>query len=74
MRTVREAVGQLLEYRYFRDLSAAKLYILLDQRPEEPVVDYVEGVLRTYLCWWDGNRLCGGPMSAKELGDLGISG
>src|SRR5262249_55965151 len=42
---IRQAVGQLFEYRRFIGPHEARLCILLDTKPEEHLVDYVENDL-----------------------------
>src|SRR5262249_45612371 len=51
---VREAVGQLFEYRYFLGPADALLCVLLDEAPGQPLCDYVEQQLNMLIAWWDG--------------------
>lgn len=68
---VREAIGQLLEYRHFRHSPDSELCILLDQPPDTAVVPYVEHVLKAFIIWWDGARLIGGPATSRRFTFLG---
>jgi hypothetical protein len=57
---IREAVGQLFEYRHFIGPKAGLLFILLDEDPGSALVEYVENVLGLGICWMFGDRLFGG--------------
>ena len=59
IRAVREAVGQLFEYRRFVGPSVAELAILLDSPPDPVLQAYVEEDLDMRLFWWDGDGLKG---------------
>jgi len=74
LHAVREAVGQLLEYKHFRlPNSEAKLCILLDRKPEHPsLTTYVEDGLGMFLLWWDG-VLHAGPKTFSHLDKLGVT-
>ena len=45
MFAIREAVGQLFEYRHFIGPKTALLFVLLDEDPGTVLVDYIENVL-----------------------------
>ncbi|HWS18833.1 MAG TPA: hypothetical protein VN223_12490 [Candidatus Elarobacter sp.] len=64
---IREAVGQLLEYRYFLGPKDATLCIVLDENPGSMLTDFVEHWLGMRICWVTGNQLFGGPKTAEEL-------
>ena len=71
---VREAVGQLHEYRHFDGPETADLCILLDQEPDhKELVAYVEDSLGILLAWWTGTDISGGPKTTARFADLGIS-
>lgn len=70
---VRDAVGQLLEYRHFRGPHSAALGILLESDPGRELVTYVEDVLGMLLAWWDGTSLRGGPRTVEMLAVIGVT-
>jgi hypothetical protein len=70
---VREAVGQLYEYRYFLGPKDALLCILLDANPGPALVEYVENHLALAICWMVGKQLIGGPKTAVALSACGIA-
>ncbi|MGH9489003.1 MAG: hypothetical protein ACRD2F_08500 [Terriglobales bacterium] len=74
MRCVREAVGQLLEYKYFG--THYRLYrpcIFLDRFPGDPLVTYVEGLAQKMLVMWvRRGKLCAGPATAEWLEQFGV--
>jgi hypothetical protein len=63
---IREAVGQLLEYRHFLGPRDAHLCILLDGNPGRALNDYVEKVLGFFILWVEGSRLLGGARTAQK--------
>ena len=67
LNAVREAVGQLFEYRRFIGPSEAQLAILLDQAPDPILLRYVEEDLGILLVWWDGKQVTG-PKLYRMLG------
>jgi len=69
---VREAVGQLHDYRYFWGPKEAILCVLLDASPGTDFETYVEDYLGLLLVWWTEEGLTGGSQSAKKLRQLGI--
>ena len=64
LRAVREAVGQLFEYRCFLRPDA-ELAILLDATPDNVLINYVERDLGISIYWWSDGRLNG-----PDLGGL----
>ena len=49
---IRQAVGQLYEYRHFRVADpAARLVFLASERPPKPWIDYLEGDRDIAVCW-----------------------
>jgi hypothetical protein len=64
---IREAVGQLLEYRWFLGPREAGLCILLDGHPGVALVEYVEEQLGLLVAWWTGGTLDAGPRSRLRL-------
>jgi hypothetical protein len=69
---VREAVGQLLEYRHFQGPREAQLGIILERAPRAGLVAYVEDVLGFFLMWKEGDALIGGPKTVAALGTAGV--
>jgi hypothetical protein len=69
---VREAVGQLLEYRHFLGPEDAKLCIALDAEPSPDIVSYVEDSLQMLLLWAKDGVVYGGPRTASTLYSLGV--
>jgi hypothetical protein len=70
---IREAVGQLWEYRYFVGPSDALLCVLLDKDPGAPLVNYVEQHLGISVVWFSDERLICGPKTGADLLDCGFS-
>jgi hypothetical protein len=64
---IRQAVGQLFEYRRFIGPRQAKLCILLDAKPEEHLVDYVETDLGLLVAWLTPEGVAGGPKTKALL-------
>ncbi len=70
---IREAAGRVLEYRYFLGPRDAQVGILLDPRPGEHLVEYVEKALGMMIMWADdGGRFRGGAETATALAAIGI--
>jgi len=69
---VREAIGQLHEYRWFYGPRESLLCVLLDQEPGSALVPYVEGHLGLLLAWWSDNTLAMGPSTSIRLAREGI--
>lgn len=59
LKAVREAVGQLLEYRYFIGPRNAELAVLIEGVPSREVLDYVEDELGLLLVWWQDDVVYG---------------
>jgi len=57
LRAVREAVGQLHEYRYFIGPRTAALAILLDAEPSAALIRYMEEHLQVAAFWFVDDRL-----------------
>lgn len=64
---IREAVGQLHEYKFFIGPKDAKLCILLDAKPEEHFIPYTEEQLGIMIIWESNGALYGGPNSVSYL-------
>lgn len=64
---VRQAVGQLHEYRYFIGPREAALCVLVDAEPGIELQEYVEGELGLLLLWHDGKTLLSGPRTRAQL-------
>jgi len=67
LRAIREAVGQLYEYRFFIGPRTAQLCVLLDERPSKALVDYVEKHLALSIAWLSNDKLEAGPTSRERL-------
>jgi len=67
---VREAVGQLFEYRYFQGPQDAMLCVLLDGDPGVMLVEYLEESLGIGICWLNGAEMIGGPKTSEQLSCL----
>jgi len=70
---IREAVGQLHEYRYFLELHDRQLCILLDKAPTTALVHYAEQELGLLIAWLEEPRLFGGPETATLLSVCGVT-
>jgi hypothetical protein len=64
---VREAVGQLHEYRYFIGPNDAAPAALLDVEPPAALLNYVEGHLQIAMLWMVEDSLRGGTLHEKTL-------
>jgi hypothetical protein len=64
---VREAIGQLLEYRHYLGPTNAALCIILDKPPAPHTVDFVEGAVGMMLAWMDGDKMLCGPTTGGAL-------
>jgi WD40 repeat protein len=72
-RAIREAIGQLFEYRYFIGPRQARMCIVLDASPRDPaLIDFVEKELGMLLLWVTENRIQGGPLSCAFFSNLGV--
>ena len=71
---VREAIGQLLEYRHYVGPSGAALCILLDKEPASHVVRFVEDAIGMGIAWLSGDSLLCGPKTASSLPGVPIGG
>jgi hypothetical protein len=67
---IREAVGQLFEYRRFSTYRDAAICILLDVNPGKMLVDYVENDIGLGIIWLEGETLMAGPVTASKLSPL----
>ncbi len=66
-KSVREAVGQLFWYRYKFGPPDADLCVLLDRKPSQSIISFVERGLRLLIVWMDGERLVAGPRTQSIL-------
>jgi hypothetical protein len=64
---IRQAVGQIFEYRHFLGPRDAKLCILLDREPKKQLVDYVETGLGLLLVWLTPDGMSSGPHTAEAM-------
>jgi hypothetical protein len=64
---IRQAVGQIFEYRHFFGPRDARLCILLDQEPQKKLVDYVETGLGLLVAWLTPDGMSCGPRTAEGL-------
>jgi hypothetical protein len=64
---IREAVGQLFEYRYFLGPRAAFLCIVLDCNPGLALISYVEDHLNFGIAWFTSNEMHFGPKTYEQM-------
>jgi hypothetical protein len=64
---VRQAVGQLHEYRYFLEHRNALICILLDSSPGEDLIRYVEQELNLLIAWDSGEGMKFGASTKQVL-------
>jgi hypothetical protein len=64
---VREAIGQLLEYRHYLGPPGAALCILLDRAPPAHVIEFVEEALGMMIAWVEGGVFSWGRKTAEKL-------
>lgn len=64
---VREALGQLHEYRHFIGPHDAELVILLDVEPTAAVIRYVENHLHMAMLWLVDAVVSGGPVAQARI-------
>ena len=64
---VREALGQLEEYRYFVGPQSSGLAILLDAEPPATLVRYSEEHLEVAVLWLVAGELSGGPLAKAMI-------
>lgn len=64
---IREAIGQLFEYRHFAGPRDATLCILLDADPGCRLTDYVENHIGIAIFWVIDEQLIGGPRTEDLL-------
>lgn len=62
---VREAIGQLHEYRYFVGPRNANLAVLLDAEPPATLLQYMEDHLQVAVLWLTGDALSGGSLAQR---------
>ena len=65
---LRQAVGQLYEYRYFQVVDpASELIILTDRELPEPLVRYLESDRKIGVCWQELGGWGFGPLARSLL-------
>lgn len=64
---IREAIGQLYEYRHFIGPKDSTLCVLLDAEPPELFVTYVEEVIGFQIMWKGLSGFTGGPQTLSLL-------
>ena len=69
---IRDAIGQLHEYRHFIGPRAARLCVLLDEQPSEDLVRYVEAELGMMILWRTESALTAGENTQDVLGAAGV--
>jgi len=67
---IREGIGQLFWYRFEQGLSSARLCLLLDRRPAETVLQFLEHGVGISVVWKIGNRFISGPQTKNCLQKL----
>lgn len=70
---IRLAVGQLHEYRYFLKHPGTKLCVLLEQKPDDALIAYVENELQLMVAWVSDGALSCGPATAAAFSVSGIT-
>ena len=70
---IRDAVGQLLEYRHFLGPQGAELCILLDEDPGASLEKYVEAELGFLILWHGADGLNAGSQTAEKLTSISLS-
>ena len=68
---VREAIGQLLQYRHFFVPNCGNLCVVLDAEPDRALIRFIESV-GILIAWEKDSHLFGGPISATTLSSLGV--
>ena len=66
---IREAIGQLLEYRFFLRRDCLNLCIVLDESPGLALAEFAESV-GLLVCWLESDRLTAGPVTRDRLSEL----
>ena len=69
---IREAVGQLIEYRHFLGPEDALIGLVLDSAPQDYQVKYVEETLGMLLLWWSDDELHLGHGTEGRLKEIGL--
>jgi hypothetical protein len=64
---LREALGQLHEYKYFIGPPNAELAILLDSEPPASLIHYSESRLQVAVLWVVNAILSGGPLAQSRI-------
>jgi hypothetical protein len=67
---IREALGQLHDYRYFYGQNDSALCILLDVDPGASLVEYVETYLDLFIIWRSDHGFESGPMTQAKFIDV----
>ena len=65
---IRQAIGQLYEYRFFEVVNPRASLIFLSSIPVEPWVDYLEGDRRIGVAWNQGAGFHLSPLALEVLG------
>ncbi len=69
---IRDALGQLLQYRFFIRAECPNLCVLLDENPGSILVHFLES-LDFSIAWIAGEEIRGGPQTLKRLSGIGIT-
>ncbi len=64
---LREALGQLHEYKYFIGPRTAELAVLLDAEPPTALIRYSEDHLQVAVLWLVDATLTGGPLAQSRI-------
>lgn len=64
---IREAVGQLCEYRYFIGPRNAAIAVLLDVQPSGTLITYAEDHLQVAVLWLLDASISGGPLAQRLI-------
>jgi hypothetical protein len=65
--SIREAVGQLFEYRYYLKLPNAFNCIVLECDPGPSLISYVENELNFGIAWFRSNEMYSGPKTLRIM-------
>jgi hypothetical protein len=65
--SIREAVGQLFEYRYYFKLPNAYNCIVLECDPGPSLISYVENELNFGIAWFSSGEMYSGPKTSRVM-------
>jgi hypothetical protein len=65
--SIREAIGQLFEYRYYFKLPNAYNCIVLECDPGPSLISYVENELNFGIAWFRSDEMYSGPKTLRIM-------